>query len=168
MSLFMVKVVKHLRKVLGKSIFEVLHTAVNEHGECRAMTLAINKSRNQCMPALAAILKLLQRYGYRDTELIFTDNVRGNRAELERIFPSLTQSVTPVVQRGALLLLTLPADWGVYTLESTWQVNTRIDALLNDTQQESDGKLVVAMDMEWPVDMATGVQGLVSLISIAF
>ena len=79
----MVKVVKHLGKVSGKSIFGALHTAVDEHGECRAMTLAINKSHDQCMLALAAILKSLRRYGHRDTELIFTDNVRGDRAVLE-------------------------------------------------------------------------------------
>jgi hypothetical protein len=161
------KIVKHLGKVSGKPIFGALHTAVNEHGECRAMTLTVNKSHDQCMPALAAIPKSLQRYGHGDTELVFTDNVRGDKAELERIFPSLTQGVTPV-HSGSLPVLTLPADWGIYMLETTWQVNTRLDALLDEIQQKSGGKFVVAMDMEWPVDKATGVQGLVSLLSVAF
>ena len=56
---------------------------VKEHGECRAMTLTINKAHGQCMPALAAIPKSLWKYRYSDTELVFTDNVHGDKAELE-------------------------------------------------------------------------------------
>ena len=66
-------------------------------------------------------------------------------------------------------MLTLPADWGVHILETPWLVNARLKALLNDIQQQpSDSKYVIAMDMEWPVDLSTGVQGCVSLLSMAF
>jgi len=53
-------------------------------------------------------------------------------------------------------------------LETPWQVNSQLETLLNNIQQRrSDDKYVIAMDMEWPVDLSTGVQGRVSLLSMA-
>ncbi len=56
---------------------------MNEYGEVRAMTLTPTKAHDQFMPALAEIPRSLKKYGYADVEVIFTDNVRADKAELE-------------------------------------------------------------------------------------
>src|SRR5882762_3133122 len=110
----LIQVIKHLGKVNGTPIFGALHSVVNEYGECCAMTLTINKAHNQIMPALAAIPASLQMYGHGEVELVYTDNVRGDKAELERAFPSLSQGVTPIT--AELPVLTWPSDWDPYVL----------------------------------------------------
>jgi len=79
----LIQVIKHVGKVNGTPIFSALHSVVNEYGKCHAMTLTINKAHHQIMPALAAIPASLQMYGHSEVELMYTDNVQGDKAELE-------------------------------------------------------------------------------------
>jgi hypothetical protein len=139
---------------------------VNEYGEIRNMTLTPTKAHDQFMPALSKIPFSLRQYGHSDIELVYTDSVRGDKAELERIFPSLVRDVHPVPS-STLPSLSLPDGWSVSELGTTYQVNMRLDSLMEDLQTIS-GDAYVAMDMEWPVDLQNGIQGRVSLIQLAF
>jgi len=66
-------------------------------------------------------------------------------------------------------MLAWPSDWDPFVLGTPFAVNTHLEAILDQAQQLLVGsRFLVAMDMEWPVDVTTSIQGRVSLISIAF
>ncbi|GBE79022.1 hypothetical protein SCP_0202190 [Sparassis crispa] len=114
------KVPKHLGKVNGEAVFGALHTVVNEYGECRAINFTPTKAHDQFMPALSLIPHSLRKYGHTDVELVFTDNVHGDKAELERVFPSLSSQVSPVPSTSQTHLA-LPNLWTVVILSHTYQ-----------------------------------------------
>src|SRR5882762_11107247 len=91
-------------------IFGSLHMTVNEQSEVRAWTLTSTKGHDQCMPSIAAISHSLRKYGHDDTEITFTDNTRGDKAELERAIPALRDRVVPVPS-SSMEQLVLPDDW---------------------------------------------------------
>ena len=62
------------------------------------------------MPVLAEIPKSLALYGHGATEVIYTDNVRADKHELEQAFPSLLDNVTPVPDHSDLEPLSLPSN----------------------------------------------------------
>ncbi|KIK31684.1 hypothetical protein CY34DRAFT_33571, partial [Suillus luteus UH-Slu-Lm8-n1] len=96
------------------------------------------------------------------------DNVRGDKSALEQAFPSLLYDVSPVPS-SALDDLALPDGWHVCRLGSTFQINSRMNCLMDELRGVDDeGELFVAMDLEWPVDRETGIYGKVSLISFAY
>jgi hypothetical protein len=157
---------KHLGRLKGVPAFTALHTCVNEYGEIRSMILTPTKAHNQFMPALAAISESLQSYGHTPVEIVFTDNVRADKAELERVSPSLRVDIVPVPNQSTLPKISLPVEWHSLVLSTTFQVNSRLGMLLN-TFSSQDGSFV-AMDMEWSVDTAYGIHGRVAVITIAF
>ena len=63
-------------------------------------------------------------------EVVFTDNVRGDKRELELAFPSLLHDVTPVPVKLRLDRLEIPQDWSVVPLTSTHQVNLRLQVIM--------------------------------------
>lgn len=157
-----------LGKVNGVATFGALHTACNNYGECRKMTLTPTKGHNDCMPALAEIPVTLAKYGHAPVKVVFTDNVRRDKSALEQAFPSLLYDVSPVPS-SALDDLELPDGWHVCRLGSTFQINSRMNCLMDELRGVDDeGELFVAMDLEWPVDRETGIYGKVSLISFAY
>jgi hypothetical protein len=127
------------------------------------------------MPALAEIPSTLAKYGHAPVKVVFTDNVRGDKEALEHAFPSLLDGVNPVPS-SSLEDLEIPTDWDICRLGSVFQVNSRMNSIMDDLsngESSSSGsgesaELHVAMDMEWPVDRDTGIYGKVALISIAY
>lgn len=113
---------KHLGKVNGEPTFGGLHTVTNEYGEVCAMTLAATKAHDQFMLALAHITQSLHQYGHQDVQLVFTDNVHGDKAALEHAFPSLLCDVHPV-HTLSLPPIVLPAGCVPIILGSPFQVN---------------------------------------------
>ncbi|KAG2055820.1 hypothetical protein BDR06DRAFT_970603 [Suillus hirtellus] len=166
------KVTGILGKVNSVATFGALHTACNNYGECRKMTLTPMKGHDDCMPALAEIPVTLAKYGHAPVKVIFTDNVRGDKSALEQAFPSLLHDVSPVPS-STLDELALPDGWHVHTyichLGTTFQINNRMNCLMDELHGVDDnGELFVAMDLKWPVDQETGIYGKVSLISFAY
>ncbi|KAH7919165.1 hypothetical protein BV22DRAFT_1051234 [Leucogyrophana mollusca] len=142
------KVPRRLGNISGVAAFSALHSAVND----------------DCMPALAKIPKSLAQFGHSDVQVVYTDNVRGDKDVLERIFPSLLRDVTPIPTS-----LTLPDGWGVYVLSSTYQINSQLNSIMEDLRHlETEQELHIAVDMEWPVDRATGIYGRVAVVSMAY
>jgi len=133
------------------------------------MTLTPTKGHDDCMPALAEIPVTLAKYGHSPVMVVFTDNVRGDKSALEQAFPSLLHDVSPVPS-STFDDLALPDGWHVCRLSTTFQVNSRMNCLMDELQctADGDGELFVAMDLEWPVDRETGIYGKVSLISLAY
>jgi hypothetical protein len=159
---------KHLGKVNGEPTFGGLHTVTNEYGEVRAMTLTATKAHDQFMPALARIPQSLHKYGHQDVQLVFTDNVRGDKAALEHVFPSLLCDVHPV-RTSTLPPIALPAGCVPIILGSPFQVNARLNSLMETLgAYPPNSNMHVAMDMEWSVDLVNGIQGRVALIQIAY
>jgi hypothetical protein len=154
--------------VNGVPIFGGLLSVVNEYGELRAMALTMTKGHEQVMPALAEIPASLRKYGHRDIELVFTDNVRGDKHELERTLPSLLRDVQPVTHSN-LKPLTITTDWEISVLRSRYQVDNLLNTFLEDVAAlPSESSRAIAMDMEWSVNRQTGVHSLVSVVTIAF
>jgi hypothetical protein len=77
-----------------------INTAVNEYTEVCSMALGLSKAHHQYVPAIAAIPKSLETYGHEPLEIIYTDNVRGDKAELEAFLPELKRDVVPVPDRS--------------------------------------------------------------------
>jgi len=162
------QVPKHLGKVDGECTFGGLHTVTNEYGEVRAMTLTATKSHDQFMPALSMIPHSLHKYGHDDVQLVFTDNVHGDKAELERVFPSLLCQVVPVPP-SSLPAPTCPPEWRVEKLETPFQINSQLNSLMESLSDiEVTQSIHLAMDMEWSVDIKNGTHGRVALIQIAY
>jgi hypothetical protein len=129
------------------------------------MTLTPTKAHDQYMPTLALIPHSLHKYGHGELDLVYTDNVRGDKAELERALPALTRDVVPV-QSSSLARLSLPDDWEVCTLGSPFQINSRLNSLMEDLV--SNANIYTAMDMEWSVNREDGIHGRVALIQLAY
>jgi len=141
---------------------------VNEMNEVRAWALTSTKGHDQCMPSISATTHSLRLYGHEDTEIAFTDSPRADKAELERAIPSLRKCVVPVPS-SSMEQLVLPDDWKthVFILRTTYQVNTRMDSLMeDDLQNNGTSNRVYQLDLEWSVDIANGIQGRVALISL--
>jgi hypothetical protein len=153
--------------VNGETVFAGgLQTAVNEYTEVCSMVLAPSKAHNQYIPAIAAVSNSLETYGHSPMDIVFTDNVRGDKAELDAAIPALRRDVVPVPDMSSLKALTLPSDWTIMVLSSTYQVNTRLNSIMDDLPNGDD--FFVAMGMEWSVDRINGIQGRVALISFTF
>lgn len=153
----------------GEAVFGALYTGINEYVEVRTMTLTPTKAHSQFTPALATIPFSLRGYGHDDIELIFTDNVRADKTELERVFPSLLQDVKPVPLSTTMECLEVPAEWSTTVLESGYQISTRLNIILQLLETlPTDQFIDIAMDMEWSVNRAEGIQGRIALVTIAF
>lgn len=133
------------------------------------MVLTPTKAHNQFMPLLAQIPHSLRMYGHSDTELVFTDNVRADRAELERAFPSLCQDVVPVPSKSSLELLAIPSDWSIFDLNTDFRIRACVRDIMEDLQQlPTPGSLYLGMDMEWCVDRTNNIHGKIAVLSIAY
>ncbi|KAG6894804.1 hypothetical protein C0992_004572, partial [Termitomyces sp. T32_za158] len=161
------KVIRHLGKVSGETVFSGgLHTSINEMNEIQSMVLTPSKAHAQFMPALQAISKSLETYGHKPIGAVMTDMPRIDKPELERTLPSLLTDVVPVPDIAALPKISIPIEWNVTQLSSRFQVNTRLNTIMDGLAK--DEHFFVAMDMEWSVDIESGIQGQVALISMAF
>lgn len=84
------------------------------------------------------------------------------------VFPSLLKDVVPILSHSSLPLLEFPhGSWTVVELSNTHQVNHRFDVIMNHRTM-TNPNITVAFDMEWPVNLETGIHGLVSLIQVAY
>jgi hypothetical protein len=121
------------------------------------------------MPVLAEVAHSIRRYGHPDVQLLYTDNVRGDKNMYECVFPSLKENVKPVVPPSSLEALSIPDDWQTTLLSTSFQINSRLNALMDELRHIPESQnLNVAMDMEWPVNLTTGIYGRVAIISISF
>src|SRR5215471_4255232 len=114
------------------------------------MALGLSKAHHQYIPAIAAIPRSLEMYGHEPLEVVFTDNVRGDKAELEAVLPDLKRDVVPIPDKSSLQTLTVPSEWRIIILSSTYQINTRLNSIMDDLRDGED--MYVAVGMEWSVD----------------
>ncbi|OBZ79508.1 hypothetical protein A0H81_01196 [Grifola frondosa] len=145
------KIVDHIGKINGIRVFNALHTSINEYGEIRSMIMTPTKAHDQFMPALRAVSDSLKTYGHGPIELVYTDNVPGDKPELEHLLPSLLNDVISVPDSSSLEHLTLPLDCNIVMLSSAFQVNTRLGSIIASLRIKED--LYAAVDMEWSVDL---------------
>jgi hypothetical protein len=159
------QVTKHLGKQNGVPVFGALHSCINEYNEICSMILTPMKAHDQYMPALVAISQSLHTYGHPPVELIFTDNVHADKMELENVFSSLQLNVEQIPDHSSLEHLKYPSDWGITILSSPFQIENRLRSIMEDIPD--GGELFVGMDIEWPADHFSSIQGQVAVISIA-
>ncbi|KAL0957356.1 hypothetical protein HGRIS_001160 [Hohenbuehelia grisea] len=74
----------------------------------------------------------LETYGHEPIQLVFTDNPRGDKAELERLIPSLRKEVILVPNNSSLPKFETPDDWSLIKLSTAYQVTTRLKSILDD------------------------------------
>ncbi|KAI0688289.1 hypothetical protein BC835DRAFT_1529543 [Cytidiella melzeri] len=135
----------------------------------RAAVLTPTKAHDQFMPVLAHIPHSLRTYGHDDVQLVFTDNPRADKPELEHAIPSLTYNIHPILPPNSLVVLEVPADWTVYDLNTNFRIQNSLNSILEDLQKLPANKcLDIAIDMEWPVNMTEGIYGEVAILSIAY
>jgi len=127
----------------------------------------MTKGHDHFIPNLCQIGQSLKMFGHDDVQAVFTDNVRGDKNEVQWAFPSLLKDVEPVPPHSDLPRLDLPSTWSVVELSTAHQVNLRFNIIMNHQSPENPN-VMVAFYMEWPVDLDTGVHGPVALIQIAY
>ncbi|KAF9536096.1 hypothetical protein CPC08DRAFT_731704, partial [Agrocybe pediades] len=160
------RVPKHLGKIQGVPVFPGgLNTGINEYSEIRYMNFASTKSQNQFIPALMAVSESLATFGHHPIKLIFTDNSRADAAAIESAIPSMTRDVVPVPNPSQINELTLPNDVSIITLSSTFQINTRFNTIIAKVSEME--KTYVAFDIEWPVNLSSGIHRAVTRGRIA-
>ncbi|KAG1847003.1 hypothetical protein DFJ58DRAFT_843319 [Suillus subalutaceus] len=114
------------------------------------------------------IHELLAKFGHPEVQSVSTDNVRADKNELERVFPSLLKDVVPVLPHSSLPLLEFPhGSWTIVELSNTHQVNHRFDVIMNHRTM-TNPNVTVAFDMQWPVNLETGIHGPVALIQATY
>lgn len=134
------------------------------------MTLTPTKAHDDCMPALAEIPLTLAKYGHAPVQVVFTDSIRGDKKALEQVFPSLLSDIVSMPS-SSLKNLEIPSDWNVHFSSTTFQINTRMNVIMNDlcgSMDDGTRELHIPFDLEWPVDRNTGIYGRVALISIVY
>ncbi|KAF9231664.1 hypothetical protein BU15DRAFT_82124 [Melanogaster broomeanus] len=161
------KIIKRLGKVGSAPLFTALHTVTNEHAEIRSMLFTMTKGHDHFVPNLQQISQSLKMFGHDDVQAVFTDNVRGDKDEVQRVFPSLLKDIVPVPAYSDLPPLEVPSGWSVVELSTAHQVNLRFDVIMNHRNTENP-TVTAAFDMEWPVNLDTGIHSPVSLIQIAY
>jgi hypothetical protein len=161
------QVPKHLGQINGQEIFTAVHTVTNEYVEIRSMLLTPTKSHDQFMPALSLIPASLELYGHGGIEAIYTDSL-SDKTELEHIFPSLMHDIVPVSEGIELDPLLIPPSYTILLLSSTYQINQRFNELLPALDISETRALHVGFNMEWDVNLTTGIQGSVALLQVAF
>jgi hypothetical protein len=150
-------------KIEDVSTFSALFTTVNQYSEIRSMNFTPSKKQDDWAPILTAMLPSLTNFGHSQPKVIFTDNVRADKAKLLSVFPSLSANVTPVPQSDELVLL---SNWDKVELPTAHQVNLRFSTIMSHHSPTSP--IVVAFGIQWPIDPVTGNEGPTSLIEIAY
>jgi hypothetical protein len=159
------QIIKLFGKLEGQTVFAGgMHMGKNEYQEICSTLLTPTKAHNQYMPSLRAIQRSLKMYGHEPTQLSFTDNVWGDKAELEKVILLLRKDVVPVPDISTLEKLTVPIEWNVSTLLSTFQVNAQLNSILDQLGDSDD--LFVVIGIAFPVDHENGIQGKVGLLLI--
>lgn len=132
------------------------------------MVLTPTKAHDQITPILSAIPRTLQHYGHGPTKAIYTDQPRTDKNVLERTFPSLVNGVIPVTPLPSFESLKFPSHWKVVDLSNATLVNDRMNIIMN--HRFTSDHVVVAVDMEWPVDLRAkpATFGPVALIQLAY
>ena len=153
-------------KIEGVSTFSALFTTVNQYSEIRSMNFTPSKKQDDWAPILSAMLPSLMNFGHSLPKVIFTDNVRADKAKLLSVFPSLSADITPVPRSDAFDELVVPSNWNKVELPTAHQVNLRFSTIMSHHSPTSP--IVVAFGIQWPIDPATGKEGHVSLIEIAY
>lgn len=129
------------------------------------MNFASTKSQNQFIPSIKAVSESLTTYGHDPIEFIFTDNPRADTLAIEAAIPSMRNNVVSVPNPTHLKqLVLLTTSNPIVVLSTTYQINTRFEAIIENMSDMSP--VYAAVNMEWPVNMNTGIQGHVSLISM--
>lgn len=153
-------------KIEGVSTFSALFTTVNQYGEIRSMNFTPSKKQDDWAPILSAMLPSLTKFGHSPPRVIFTDNVRADKAKLLSVFPSLSTNVTPVPRSDVFDELVIPSNWNKVELPTAHQVNLRLSTIMSHHSPTSP--IVVAFGIQWPIDPVTGNEGRISLIEIAY
>jgi hypothetical protein len=153
-------------KIEGVSTFSALFTTVNQYSEIRSMNFTPSKKHDDWAPILSAMLPSLTNFGHPQPRVIFTDNVRADKAKLLSVFPSLSANVTPVPRSDAFDELVVPSSWNKVELPTAHQVNLRFSTIMSHHSPTSP--IVVAFGIQWPIDPVTGNEGRISLIEIAY
>ncbi|KAF6764006.1 hypothetical protein DFP72DRAFT_956173 [Ephemerocybe angulata] len=165
------KLPKHIARAEGERVVNGLLSVTNEKGEIRACNLVSTKAHSQFELALTEIRKSLDKYGHKQPELFYTDNM-ADKAFLEASFPSLRRGVVAVEQFGHLDPFTLPSDVQICVRKEEQAMNAALSTIIEHVPIESsDPDLVLGFDCEWNLAISSNghhERGDIAVVQIAF
>lgn len=91
------KIIKHMGKTNGTSVFSSLYTVMNEYEEIRMQVLAHTKSLKELSGSFGSMMESYRRYGFDMPQVFYTDNVAADKNTLEAYIPSLSDNVRAIV-----------------------------------------------------------------------
>ncbi|KAI7874434.1 uncharacterized protein EV154DRAFT_569718 [Mucor mucedo] len=91
------KIIKHMGKTNGTSVFSSLYTVMNEYEEIRMQVLAHTKSLKELSGSFGSMMESYRRYEFDMPLVFYTDNVAADKNTLEAYIPSLSDNVRAIV-----------------------------------------------------------------------
>lgn len=165
------KIIKHMGKINGVSMFNGLYTLLNEYEEIRLQVLAPSKALTHLEAPFNNMMQSYDKFGFDKPKLFYTDNVRNDQKFLEQVIPSLSQNVQHVAASqieqeenylsSTLPVVKLPNNVAVHVLVDIENINEVCQQLINIADCLTDG-IHVGFDCEWVL------HSTVSLVQICY
>ncbi|KAJ3547523.1 hypothetical protein NMY22_g1613 [Coprinellus aureogranulatus] len=150
------KFTKFIMRVNGQLVFTALLTVTNERGEIRVCCLVATKSHAQFESAFGRC----------------ATHWTGDRQFLMNIFPSLSVGVSPREKYDHLPPFSIPPSTAISVRDTVGSINTAMQAIMNDLDEDGASSLVVGFDCEWNVHFGPGERvvgrGSVAVVQIAY
>ncbi|TEB37872.1 hypothetical protein FA13DRAFT_1620965, partial [Coprinellus micaceus] len=167
------KLTKHVASLNHKHPLQGVLSTGNQNGEIRTMHLVTTTGHSQTELALSELLKSLELFGHDPPNVMFTDNILGDKHFLEDVFSnSLRKDVIAMEAYSHLDELTIPQDLNVSVRNTPLSINEACRSILNDLPNDRGAKLVVGFDMEWNVNYSANGRivhrGPTGLVQIAY
>jgi hypothetical protein len=136
---------------------------VNEFEQCRSQALTLTKSLSYVEDCYTSIASSLKAHGHEATQLMFTDNARGELSFHETFTSSLKEGVVHVEadQYAHLPKLALPEDIPLVYYDTADLIDSTCESLLQRAQFDPSHRLVIGFHMEYKVE-SDGQSGVIS------
>ncbi|KAI8371102.1 hypothetical protein BD560DRAFT_446758 [Blakeslea trispora] len=153
------KIIKHMGKTNGTSVFSSLYTIMNEYDETRMQVLAHTKSLKELSGSFESMMDGYRSYGFEMLKVFYTDNVMADKNTLEAYISSLSENVRAILvdkTAGSTTLsnntpepLALPEHVKIKLLDDVEGINEACQVILDSVSESSSKQVLAEIDCEW-------------------
>lgn len=154
------KIIKHMGKTNGTSVFSSLYTVMNEYEEIRMQVLAHTKSLRELSGNFDSMMESYRNYGFEMPQVFYTDNVAADKNTLEKYIPSLTENVKRLIvdkNTGVasfsdsiqLPVASIPEYISVEVKDDVEGINDACHKILSYVDNDERNEIFVGFDCEW-------------------
>ncbi|KAF8074039.1 hypothetical protein FPV67DRAFT_1650749 [Lyophyllum atratum] len=123
------KINKHIAKADGIPVFGALWTCMSSR-YIRAQALTLTKAHEERAGPLSGIANSIQRYGFCDPPIVFSDDPVKDKQMIHDAFPSLLKGLTPMAAAYGLKPITIPDTFSVTVLDTAELTETTFASIM--------------------------------------